>query len=129
MIIAFDSCLISLEYLKNLISKVDNTCKNGVATGQNKKERDKVNKFFSIDSNETNTIALCSDAMSEGLNLQKASSVVLLDMPSVIRVAEQRVGRVDRMNSPHKSIEVWWPKDDDIFSLKADKNFPKTWRG
>ena len=63
--------------------------------------------------------------MSEGLNLQKASSVVLLDMPSVIRVAEQRVGRVDRMNSPHKSIEVWWPKDDDIFSLKADKNLSK----
>ncbi|MBV5328750.1 MAG: hypothetical protein JZU65_14155, partial [Chlorobium sp.] len=47
----------------------------------------------------------------------------LLDMPSVIRLAEQRVGRVDRMNSPHEQIEVWWPLDSEDFSLKTDKKF------
>lgn len=68
--------------------------------------------------------------MSEGLNLQQASAVVLLDMPSVIRIAEQRVGRVDRMNSPHEEIEVWWPDDSDAFSLKTDKKvFQETPRG
>jgi superfamily II DNA or RNA helicase len=60
-------------------------------------------------------VALCSDAMSEGLNLQRASSVVLLDTPSVIRIAEQRVGRIDRMDSPHDQIEVWWPEDSRPF--------------
>jgi len=60
-------------------------------------------------------IALCSDAMSEGLNLQRASSVVLLDTPSVIRIAEQRVGRIDRMDSPHDEIDVWWPEDSRPF--------------
>ncbi|WP_263788831.1 SNF2-related protein [Salinibacter grassmerensis] len=60
-------------------------------------------------------IALCSDAMSEGLNLQRASSVVLLDTPSVIRIAEQRVGRIDRMDSPHEEIDVWWPADSPPF--------------
>ena len=60
-------------------------------------------------------IALCSDAMSEGLNLQRASSVVLLDTPSVIRIAEQRVGRIDRMDSPHEEIDVWWPEDSRPF--------------
>ncbi|WP_251922686.1 SNF2-related protein [Salinibacter ruber] len=60
-------------------------------------------------------VALCSDAMSEGLNLQRASSVVLLDTPSVIRIAEQRVGRIDRMDSPHEQIDVWWPADSRPF--------------
>jgi len=60
-------------------------------------------------------VALCSDAMSEGLNLQRASSVVLLDTPSVIRIAEQRVGRIDRMDSPHEEIVVWWPEDSRPF--------------
>ena len=53
--------------------------------------------------------------MSEGLNLQRASSVVLLDTPSVIRIAEQRVGRIDRMDSPHDEIDVWWPEDSRPF--------------
>jgi superfamily II DNA or RNA helicase len=66
-------------------------------------------------------IALCSDAMSEGLNLQRAAAVVLLDTPSVIRIAEQRVGRIDRMDSPHESITVWWPGDSPAFqSQKRD---------
>lgn len=64
-------------------------------------------------------VALCSDAMSEGLNLQRAASVVLLDTPSVIRIAEQRVGRIDRMDSPHEQIEVWWPDDSPAF--QSDK--------
>jgi hypothetical protein len=66
-------------------------------------------------------VALCSDAMSEGLNLQRAASVLLLDTPSVIRIAEQRVGRIDRMDSPHDQIEVWWPDDSLPFqSAKRD---------
>lgn len=123
LLIAFDSCLITLEVMKGLIEEECPHCEVIVATGEKESQKRKVNKLFALGSEEKNVIALCSDAMSEGLNLQQASSVMLLDMPSVIRIAEQRVGRVDRMNSPHKRIEVWWPKDSDAFSLKTDRKF------
>lgn len=61
-------------------------------------------------------VALCTDAFSEGLNLQRASCVVHLDTPTVIRLAEQRSGRVDRMNSPHDEVHIWWPKDAPAFA-------------
>ncbi|MFO7766792.1 MAG: helicase-related protein [Pelovirga sp.] len=123
LIIAFDSCLITLEVMKKFIEEERQESEVIVATGSKEGEKKKVNKLFNLGSGAQGIIALCSDAMSEGLNLQQASAVMLLDMPSVIRIAEQRVGRVDRMNSPHKKIEVWWPKDSDDFSLKADRKF------
>jgi superfamily II DNA or RNA helicase len=123
LLIAFDSCLITLEIIKNLIFDEKSDCEVIVATGAKESQKKKVNKLFRLGSEAKGIIALCSDAMSEGLNLQQASAVMLLDMPSVIRIAEQRVGRVDRMNSLHKKIEVWWPKDSDDFSLKADQKF------
>ncbi len=123
LILAFDSCLITLAVIRKYLLEVDEKFTVLVATGAQAGTRKKVNKLFRLGSSAENVIALCSDAMSEGLNLQQASTVVLLDMPSVIRLAEQRVGRVDRMNSPHKQIEVWWPLDTDAFSLKTDKKF------
>ena len=65
----------------------------------------------SLPTSSTRGIALCSDAMNEGINLQGGSAVVQFDMPTTLRVAEQRVGRVDRMDSPHDRIEVFWPAD------------------
>jgi hypothetical protein len=49
--------------------------------------------------------------------------MVHLDMPSVVRIAEQRAGRVDRMDSPHQSIEAWWPQDAPEFALSSDERF------
>ena len=123
LLIAFDSCLITLEVMQKLIEEEDQSPEVIVATGSKSGQKKKVNHLFQLGSNAKGVIALCSDAMAEGLNLQQASAVMLLDMPSVIRIAEQRVGRVDRMNSPHKQIEVWWPKDSEDFSLKADQKF------
>ena len=42
-----------------------------------------------------------------------------LDLPTTLRVAEQRVGRVDRMDSPHDTVEVWWPQDGPSFATRA----------
>ncbi|BHH85783.1 SNF2-related protein [Desulforhopalus sp. 52FAK] len=123
LLLAFDSCLISLEIIKKHIEDIGDDTRSIIATGSLAKNKEEVNKLFALGSNAKGVIGLCSDAMSEGLNLQQASAVVLLDMPSVIRIAEQRVGRVDRMNSPHEEIEVWWPDDSDAFSLKTDKKF------
>ncbi len=123
LIIAFDSCLITLEIIMKQIQVERQECEVIVATGSKSSNKKRVNTLFALGSAAKNVIALCSDAMSEGLNLQQASAVMLLDMPSVIRVAEQRVGRVDRMNSPHKHIDVFWPKDSDAFSLNTDRKF------
>ncbi len=59
--------------------------------------------------------------MSEGLNLQGASAIVHLDLPTTLRIAEQRVGRVDRMDSPYDVIEAWWPDDSDAFATSVNE--------
>lgn len=48
-----------------------------------------------------------------------ASALVHLDLPTTLRVVEQRVGRVDRMNSLHDVIEVWWPRDSPAFATRS----------
>lgn len=84
-------------------------------------ERKKVDLYLNNENElKRNILALCSDAMSEGYNLQNASVVVHLDMPSVVRLVEQRIGRVDRMDSVHPSITVYWPMDHDVFALRTD---------
>src|SRR2546428_2852674 len=54
---------------------------------------------------ETNVL-IASDLLSEGLNLQDAVRVIHYDLPwSPARLA-QRVGRIDRLGSPHGAIET-----------------------
>lgn len=44
-------------------------------------------------------------------------------MPTVIRRAEQRAGRVDRLDSQHKQIQIFWPDDHEVFQLEVDRKF------
>lgn len=122
LLIGFDSCLITLSYLQRLLVERGFGGDVWVATSNRPQERKRVGEALRLGS-EGCGIALCSDALSEGINLQQASAVVLLDMPSVIRIAEQRIGRVDRLNSPHREVEVWWPRDSEAFALKTDRKF------
>jgi len=122
LLIAFDSCLITLSYIKQLLQEQKFSSRVFVATSTRQQERRDVSTAFQLGSDSAG-IALCSDALSEGINLQQSSAVVLLDMPSVIRIAEQRIGRVDRLNSPHKEVEIWWPNDSSAFALKTDRKF------
>jgi superfamily II DNA or RNA helicase len=49
-------------------------------------------------------ILIATDVLAEGLNLQDARVIVSYDMPwNPVRLA-QRIGRVDRLGSPHESI-------------------------
>ena len=50
-----------------------------------------------------------NDLMSEGINLQGANVLIHLTTPTAIRQVEQRVGRIDRMDTPHDSITVFTP--------------------
>ena len=54
----------------------------------------------------TTDVLIATDLLSEGLNLQDAERVVHYDLPwSPARLA-QRVGRIDRLGSPHAAIET-----------------------
>jgi hypothetical protein len=52
-------------------------------------------------------LLLTTDLLSEGVNLQNAGVVVHLDVPWTAARLEQRVGRVARAGSPHKSVAVF----------------------
>lgn len=127
-VLAFDSTVITLYYLRKLFSELYPDRKLLIATGSEKdKESLRVMEVFSLTSeSKEGMIALCSDKMSESVDLQKASAVVLLDLPSVLRIVEQRIGRADRMDSLHKEFEIYWPNDSDEYSLKADKRIVDT---
>ncbi len=117
-VLAFDHHLITLAVLKPMLA--DCGAEILIATGQSNSERTKVQKTFAPTATGR-AVALCSDAMNEGLNLQGAAAIVHLDLPTTLRVAEQRVGRVDRMDSPHDVIEAWWPRDGAAFATRANE--------
>ena len=57
-------------------------------------------------------VLVCSDAASEGLNLQAASAIVNVDMPWNPAKVEQRIGRIDRIGQKAKVVyirNVWYP--------------------
>lgn len=55
---------------------------------------------------ETVRLLIATDVLAEGLNLQDASIVVSYDLPwNPVRLA-QRVGRIDRLGSPHPRIRA-----------------------
>lgn len=51
-------------------------------------------------------LLITTDLLSEGVNLQDASSVIHLDIPWTLARMEQRVGRVARMGSRHPRVDV-----------------------
>lgn len=122
LLLAFDSIPITLAWFRKLLS-ARSDCRIIAAWGGDNVQRGRVMDAFAPGSGLTRVIGLCSDSLSEGVNLQQASALVHLDMPSVVRYAEQRAGRVDRMDSPHESIELWWPDDAPEFALSSDERF------
>ncbi len=126
-ILAFDSTVITLDYLNKLLQERNPQFKTIVAAGHNSKDRTEVMKLFSLENHsKEKLIAFCSDAMSEGINLQDSSCLILLDMPSVLRVIEQRIGRIERMDCEHNEITVMWPNDSEEFSLNGDRRIIDT---
>jgi superfamily II DNA or RNA helicase len=120
-VLAFDRHPTTLVFLHDLLVVHDHL-RVEIATGQRHRDQQRVRQLFAPEhDDEQAVIALCSDAMSEGLNLQGASAMVHLDLPTTLRVAEQRVGRVDRMDSRHDRIEAWWPRDGAAFATRANE--------
>lgn len=123
--LAFDSKVITLHVFKKMLLESGDDVETWVVTAQQKGNREKVMEAFALGSEAKQKLALCSDTMAEGVNLQQAQTVVLLDVPLVMRIVEQRIGRVDRLDSPHKEVNIWWPDDAEEFSLLSDQRFAK----
>ena len=51
-------------------------------------------------------IVLCTDAASEGLNLQAAGALINYDLPWNPSKVEQRIGRIDRIGQPYPNVRV-----------------------
>jgi SNF2-related domain/Helicase conserved C-terminal domain len=116
LVLAFDRHPITLAAVQAQIPK--SRAEVLIATGESPGPRQRVEELFARDS-QAHAIALCSDALNEGRNLQGAATLVHLDLPTTLRVAEQRVGRVDRMDSPHDHVTIWWPEDGKAFATRA----------
>lgn len=123
LLLSFDRNIITLNVLDKIIRQEHPEAKPLLVTGREKINQLEARKHFGLGSTEIGWIGLCSEVMSEGVNLQQASAVVLLDVPGVMRIAEQRIGRIDRMNSPHDQVEIYFPDDHSEFALKTDKKF------
>ena len=106
-VLAFDWHLISLNRMKDLL------CKMGVPDERiylfDSKNKAEAEIHFSLQSDELPSIGLCSDSLNEGINLQGANTMINLDRPTTVRRYEQRMGRVDRMNSRHDDIIIKTP--------------------
>ena len=117
-ILAFSQDIISLHYFLsklsdedvNIASKDDNPI-----VFDSSVEKTDAEEMFGLDTDHTAPlIGLFSNRFSEGVNLQSASTLVHLDTPTTVTVAEQRCGRVDRFNALHKKIEFYWPRDEGV---------------
>ena len=123
LLLGFDRRPITLALIAREIAALPDAPAVEIATGdpRGRAGRAEVLRAFAPEAEDSRAaIALCSDSMSEGINLQRASALLHLDLPSVVRIAEQRAGRVDRMDSPHEAIEIWWPRDAPEFALTSD---------
>lgn len=114
LLIAFDARPITLHDIgRRLENQGVRIC---IATAERPQDAKKVMEEFRLGSQTSGIAALCTDAMSESINLQAASAIVHLDLPTVVRRLEQRDGRLNRMDSNHQIVESWLPQDSEAFA-------------
>ncbi len=127
-VVAFDHTVVSLHQIAQFVNSDGSKHRVIIAKGGDKTHQKEVLEALKLESTVTDLVVLCSDSLSEGVNMQHAGAVVLMDMPSVLRLAEQRVGRIDRLDSPHQRITVYWPDDPEPFGLRGDRKLFRTLR-
>lgn len=114
LVIAFDARPITLHEIAGRLRH--DRIQIRIATAERHQDCQKVMQEFRLGSQASYTVALCTDAMSESINLQEASAIVHLDLPTVVRRLEQRDGRLSRMDSSHRQVESWLPRDSQAFA-------------
>ena len=117
-VLVFDHCIVSLHYVKKILDERQYEVDLFIGSSGEKKKRVKIaEEKFGLNSDEVPRIALLSDSMSEGINLQGSSVLIHFTSPTTVRNAEQRAGRVDRMNSIFDEIEIFYPQRDNISEM------------
>ena len=66
--------------------------------------------FSSLEPHQQLDILVATDCLSEGVNLQDCSHVVLADLPYSPVAIEQRVGRLVRPGAPQDTVHVYLPR-------------------
>lgn len=122
-LLVFEERILALRVIENLLKQAKPPHHVHLATGRDPKVKSKLCEIMGLGGREGKHIGLCSNAMAEGVNLQSASCLIMLDRPSVIRHAEQRIGRIERLDSPHQEAEIFWPLDAPAFRLNRDHKF------
>lgn len=63
-------------------------------------------EFYDVDKADKFDILITTDVLAEGVNLQQAGRIINYDLPwNPMRIV-QRHGRVDRIGSPHPTVEL-----------------------
>lgn len=82
-----------------------------IQTGDSRLPSSKAGVVKGLNNNSVRVL-FCSDAASEGLNLQAAGSIINLDVPWNPARLEQRIGRIDRLGQRKAEVRVynlWYP--------------------
>lgn len=92
------------KYCIDLLSKnkINAVMYSGGMTGN---ERDKAIDDFKNEDDITAIIG--TDALAEGVNLQTANNVINIDLPFNVAIYNQRIGRIRRAGSSHKTGFVY----------------------
>jgi len=122
-VIIFSKYTDTVEAVKRILLKSGNITKMqlGTYTGSGGMLYDeKTHDFKSVAKDEVAKalagnavqVLVCSDAASEGLNLQAANVIINVDMPWNPAKVEQRIGRADRLGQKSNIVNVrnvWYP--------------------
>ena len=103
-VVIFSKYETVVTYVTNLLNR--NKIKATKYTGQmdDEERSSSVNSF----KNDEETVAIVgTDAMAEGLNLQIANAVINVDLPFNQAIYNQRLGRIRRAGSNHKTAFVY----------------------
>lgn len=105
----------TIQSFLGLIDKEDELTKNAyglytgsecwIRSGGKQRDRTKAEIQADLKSGEIGFL-LCSDAASEGLNLQTADTLINLDVPWNPARLEQRIGRIARLGQKSESVEI-----------------------
>ena len=79
--------------------------KSGIIKSGSYEENNSVIKKLTCDPPKINVL-VSGDSGAEGLNLQAANVLVNYDLPWNPMIIEQRIGRIQRLGSKHKSVQI-----------------------
>jgi hypothetical protein len=114
LVLAFDRHPITLAAVRAQLQ--DPAADVLIATGDASAQRRRVEQRFARDSRARDR-AMFRRAQRR-TEPAGAAALVHLDLPTTLRVAEQRKSAGSTMDSPHDRISVWWPEDGKTFATR-----------